>query len=295
MPVSQENRGIRFAWPLLLTLILIPLGTAKSMTTRVARVNGTKLCYEISGEGFPLVLISGGGLLDRRAWDKQVQSFAKRYRVVRYDIRGIGKSERPRAEFSHSQDLAALLRSLKIEKAHVVGLSFGGSIALDFALEHPEMVDGLVLASTATSSFARTAQNLQGLAVLSGIARKEGIDRVSQLVLDLGFFVAKTNKAGREKVRQIYRDNRDVFESGCELVTLWRPIEPSADNRLADVRARTLVILGENDSAAYKSMTENLRRIPGSSWVTIPGAGHVVNLDKPSEFNQAVLDFLGRR
>jgi pimeloyl-ACP methyl ester carboxylesterase len=265
------------------------------MATDVASVNGSRLYYEVSGNGFPLVLVSGGGLLDRRAWDAQVEPFAKKYRVVRYDIRGIGKSERPRAEFSHSQDLAALLRHLKIEKAHVLGLSFGGGIALDFALEHPGMVEGLVLVSAAPSGFAKGTKNLQALAGLSAIAKNAGIDRVIQLALDAGFFVAKDNEAGRDKVTQIYRDNRDVFESGFDLVTLWRPIEPPAADRLSNVRARTLVILGENDNASYKSMTENLTRIPGSKQITIPRAGHIVNLDKPSEFNQAVLDFLGRR
>src|ERR1044072_826236 len=107
----------------------------------MARVNGTSLYYETKGKGFPIVFVSGGGILDRRGWDEQFETFAKHYRVVRYDVRGIGKSARPQGPFSHSEDLYALLSFLKIKRAHVAGLSVGGAIAIDFALEHPEVVD----------------------------------------------------------------------------------------------------------------------------------------------------------
>src|ERR1044071_390009 len=98
------------------------------MKEELAEVNGTRLYYEVAGEGFPLVLISGGGTLDRRAWDDQFEVFAKSYEVIRYDIRGIGKSARPRAAFSHSRDLYELLKFLKVKRAHVVGLSFARAI-----------------------------------------------------------------------------------------------------------------------------------------------------------------------
>jgi len=80
------------------------------MKQGMARVNGTSLYYEIRGKGFPVVLISGGGMLDRRGWDEQFEALAKSYKVIRYDIRGIGKSARPQQAFSHSHDLYALSR-----------------------------------------------------------------------------------------------------------------------------------------------------------------------------------------
>src|SRR5262245_10412868 len=95
-----------------------------------AHVNGTSLYYDTKGRGFPLVLISGGGILDRRGWDDQFDVFSKYYRVIRYDVRGIGKSARPEGPFSHSRDLYALLTLLKVKRAHVVGLSVGAAIAV---------------------------------------------------------------------------------------------------------------------------------------------------------------------
>ena len=237
-----------------------------------ARVNTTSLYYEVRGKGFPLVFISGGGLLDRRAWDNQFETFAKYYRVIRYDIRGIGKSARPQGPFSHSRDLYALLKSLQVTKAHVVGLSFGGGVAIDFALDHPEMVNHLILAATGTSTDGKSEANLQSLSALAALVKKEGLSRATQLILDAGFFLSKENRAARAKVRRIYMDNRDVFDSDFPLVRLWRPTEPPASERLSEITAPVLILMAENDSPAYKVITERLASgITGAKRVVIAG------------------------
>src|SRR5687768_17047142 len=101
-----------------------------------AEVNGTRLFYEAAGRG-PAVVFVHGGLVDSRLWDDQLKEFSKRHRVVRYDLRGYGQSAAPTADFSPVEDLRALLAFLGVERATVVGLSLGGIIAADFALEHP--------------------------------------------------------------------------------------------------------------------------------------------------------------
>jgi pimeloyl-ACP methyl ester carboxylesterase len=85
------------------------------MKKGMANINGASLYYEMMGKGFPLVFISGGGILDRRCWDEQFETFSKDYQVIRYDVRGIGKSARPRETFSHSRDLYGFLRFLKVK------------------------------------------------------------------------------------------------------------------------------------------------------------------------------------
>lgn len=266
------------------------------MKQGMAQVNGTSLYYETAGKGFPLVLLSGGGTLDRRAWDNQFESFAKHYQVIRYDIRGIGKSERPSKPFSHSRDLYALLKFLKVKKTHVIGLSFSGAIAIDFALEHPEMVDHLILAATGTSSDAKSKANVDSILALTAMAKKEGFPRMVQFLLDLPFFISQENRAAQEKIRQIYLDNRDMFEAGFPLVVLWQPTQPPASERLSEIRARVLLIEAENDHPAYKEITGQLRAgIKGAKNVLIPGGAHLLHLDKPKEFNQAVLEFLSKK
>jgi pimeloyl-ACP methyl ester carboxylesterase len=262
----------------------------------IANVNGTSLYYEVAGKGSPLVLISGGGSLDRRAWDNQFEAFARHYKVVRYDIRGIGKSARPLEAFSHSRDLYALLNFLKIKKAHIVGLSFSGAIAVDFALEHPEMVDKLILAATGTSSDSKSKENMDGVLALSAMTKKDGLEQAIKFIVELPFFISQENSAAKEKLRQIYLDNRDMFDKEFPLIKLWQPAQPPASGRLPEIRARTLIIEAENDHPAYRVITGKLANgIAGARKIVIPGGTHLLHMDKPEEFNQAVLEFLKER
>ena len=105
--------------------------------TGTAEVNGTQIYYEIRGKGHPLVLVHGG-LMDRRMWDDQFEFFARDYKVIRYDVRGHGRSAVPSEPFSHTHDLYGLLNYLNIESTYLIGLSMGGAIAIDFVLEHPD-------------------------------------------------------------------------------------------------------------------------------------------------------------
>jgi 3-oxoadipate enol-lactonase len=263
--------------------------------SETARINGTSIFYETRGQGFPIVFVSGGGILDRRGWDNQFETFAKHYRVVRYDIRGIGKSERPQASFSHSNDLYELLNFLKITRAHVVGLSVGGAIALDFAIEHPEVVDHLILAAPGLSSDSKSETNLQGLKALTNLVKTNGLEKLIELTLDAPFVLSKQNEAGREKVRQIYLDNADVFESGFPVYALWEPLQPPPEDRLATIRARVLIVRGDSDSPVYAAMTDKISNgLPQATTVVIPGGTHFLNLEKPAEFSEAMRVFLRR-
>src|ERR1044072_506255 len=101
-----------------------------------AEVNGTRLYYEALGRG-PAVVLVHGGLVDSRLWDDQMRPLAEHFRVVRYDLRGFGKSAAPTGQYWPTEDLRALLDFLKIEKDTVVGLSLGGILAAAFPFEHP--------------------------------------------------------------------------------------------------------------------------------------------------------------
>jgi pimeloyl-ACP methyl ester carboxylesterase len=261
------------------------------MNTGTARVNDTSIYYEILGDGPALVLVSGGGTLDRRAWDDQFEAFAASHRVVRYDVRGIGRSWRPVAPFSHSDDLRALLKALDIQNSSIAGVSFGGTVALDFALDYPEMVDALILAASGTSSDAKAS--LRDVGSLAALARAKGVAHVFDLILGTPTFVSRENTTARSRIREIYDDNRDVFESGFPIFDYWEPTDPPAAARLSEVRARTLVVVGELDAPANIAMCERVATgIPEAVWKVVPDAAHLVNLENPAEFNRAVLEFL---
>jgi pimeloyl-ACP methyl ester carboxylesterase len=256
-----------------------------------ADVNGTRLYYEIAGAGSPLVLVSGGGTLDRRQWDDHFGVLATRYRVVRYDIRGIGRSARPTAEFSHHDDLRCLLKFLDLTRAVVCGVSFGAAIAVDFALDHPDMVSGLVVAGVGLSSDKKA--NAESLLALAALAKEQGLDGAIDLLTGMPSFVSPGSTSARRRMRDIYSDNHDLFEAGFPLVTWWQPTSPPAIERLAQITAPTLIIVGGNDFPAAAADADRLAAsIAGAQKVVVQGSGHMVNMDAPAEFNHAMITFL---
>src|SRR5215469_15618598 len=130
------------------------MADTEHVETGTAELNGTTLYYEVAGAGHTLVLIHGH-LLDRRSWDDQFTVFAEKYRVVRYDQRGFGDSGQiVRGEpYSDREDLYELMKFLGIENAYLMGVSGGGALAIDYTLEHPEMVDALIPVTAGLSGF----------------------------------------------------------------------------------------------------------------------------------------------
>ncbi len=156
-----------------------------------AEVNGTRLWYETAGKGSTVVLVHGG-LVDSRLWDDQMKELAKRHRVVRYDLRGYGKSAAPTADFSPVEDLRALLAFLKVERATVVGLSLGGIIAADFALEHPRMTEGLVLVGAGLRGDKQPPDPKSMEAYRASV--REGAGKFAELALETPLFAGVKEK-----------------------------------------------------------------------------------------------------
>src|SRR6266705_3588362 len=123
---------------------------ARRPETGFAEVNGTKLYYEVLGEGHALVLIHGG-YMDRRMWDDQFAVFAQHYRVICYDVRGFGQTELPPVPYTDREDLYHLLSFLGLGKTYLMGLSVGGGVAIDFTLDYLDMVDALILVGSSIS------------------------------------------------------------------------------------------------------------------------------------------------
>ncbi len=255
----------------------------------IAEVNGTRLYYEAAGEG-PAVVLVHGGLVDSRLWDDQMKEFSKHYRVVRYDLRGFGKSAEAKEPFSHVEDLGALLDFLKIKRATVVGLSLGGIIAADFTLEHPERVERLVLVG---AGLRGDKQPPNESAIKAYEAAVKG---------DAKAFVDVTMKSGLySAVREgtsTYVRLRQMMLDNFKAVSTFRPgflkyPEPQTIERLGSIRAPTLVVIGGEDAQSLKNIADTLAGgIPGARKVAIPGASHHPPMERPKEFNKVVLTFL---
>ncbi|HZT99627.1 MAG TPA: alpha/beta hydrolase [Ktedonobacteraceae bacterium] len=265
-----------------------------------AKVHGTQLYYETAGEGHPLVLIHGG-YMDRRMWDDQFYAFAEHYRVIRYDVRGFGKSELPPVAYADRQDLYDLLNYLGVEKTYLLGLSLGGVIAVDFTLEHPDMVDALILVGTPVSGFPvallYTEEQLEQQRSRWAAFEKARKERnrealIDALMQDPTLVPSPNYPAARERVR----NNLSEYSFAWVLDPAPRQdLNPPAYERLAEIQMPTLIVMGAlDDPRLFKDADKLERDIVGASRATIAETHHMPNMEKPEEFNALILDFLGR-
>ena len=264
--------------------------------TGYADVDGGRLYYETSGKGPALVLIHAG-FLDSRMWDIQFQLFSENYRVIRYDVRGFGKSDVAQTKFSDYKDLRRILDHLEAKTASLVGVSNGGGIASDFAVEYPSMVDHLVLVSPGMSGYKFSGPEEEKLweEFDKQMKPQEEADREGRAAdaveIDVTAWAPAQTLANRERITQIAMDNFHVHvENPWKLQV---PPEPRTWERLSNIRVPTLLIIGDRDVPAQILMVDNIHtHIPGSKKVLIQGADHIVNMSKPDEFNRTVLEFL---
>jgi len=265
------------------------------MTEGFASVPGGQLYYETVGEG-PAIVLSHAAIADCRMWDPQIGPFAERYQVIRYDVRGFGRSSSPDVNFAPHDDLAELLKHLSIGRAAVIGVSMSGGIAVDFALTHPDMIWALVAVAAGLYGFdwskdeddARFSREERAALAAGDIERAVELN-VRLWVDGPRRAPDRVDPAVREKVRLM---QREIFARG-EGSGDALPLEPLAIGRLEDIRAPTLAIVGDQDLSSMKEVTELIaRRVPGARKAIIPDTAHVPNMERPEEFNRIVLEFL---
>jgi 3-oxoadipate enol-lactonase len=257
-----------------------------------ALVNGARLYYERAGAGAPVIL-AHGFTLDQRMWDPQWDALAQSFDVARYDARGYGRSSLPDGAFSRVDDLAGLLDFFGWERAHLVGLSMGGGLVLDFLLTHPERVRSIVLIDAPLGGFTASPEVEAWFANIWRAARERGADAGRQAWLACPFFVPAYEQhpvaaALDEMVRDyscwhFFNDDPDAG------------ITPSAAERLHEVRVPALVIVGEREVDHFRVMAESMaERIRGARLSVIPHAGHMANMEAPAAVNRELLAFLAQ-
>jgi len=263
-----------------------------------ADVNGTRLYYEVAGEGHPLVL-NHGGLVDNHLWDDQFKEFAKHFKVIRYDMRGFGDSgiiKNGMEPYSMERDLLSLLQYLDIQKTYLMGLSMGGSLSVDFTLQYPEMVDALITVGAGLSGYEEEDTELIAKEEEMEEAFKRG-DIARSVEISLQIWTdgplrtpQQVNPQVRERVRAMTTHN---IERGDDQDVQPQHIEPPAVGRLSEIHVPTLIIVGGEDVELILSIANKLERdIVGAKKVVIPHTAHHLNMENPQEFNRIVIDFL---
>jgi pimeloyl-ACP methyl ester carboxylesterase len=252
----------------------------------IARINGININYRIEGEGTPLIMVGGlGG--DLNMWNPQVSAFKIHYKLIRFDNRGAGKSDKPVGPYSTrmmADDVVGLLDILGIEKAVVFGFSMGGMIAQEIAINYPQRVAKLVLVSTyaCQNHESGNTQEAKQLLVLSGL---KYIWRFMSLIFNnklfsLIFFLLRSlgrNKANEEGYKGQF--------AAC--------LDHNALDRLRLIKAQTLVIVGTNDRLIRPSSSEVIvSKISDAKLVRILNGSHMMSFEMSKIFNTEVLKCL---
>ena len=263
--------------------------------------DGTRLYYESTGSGYPL-LFSHEFAGDYRSWEPQVRYFARRYRVIVYNARGYPPSDVPEDVEAYSQaramhDIAQLLEALQVPQAHVVGLSMGGYATLHFGLNYPQMARSLVVAGCGYGSVsgdrekfqqdtAQVAQRIQndGMQAMAAVYSK-GPTRVQ--------FEDKDPRGWQEFADQLAEHSATGAALTMRGVQGRRPSVYELEAQMRQLQVPTLVVTGDEDEPCLEPGLFMKRVIPGAGLVIVPKTGHTINLEEPEAFNRIVSDFLG--
>lgn len=260
------------------------------------RIDNAKIYYETAGEGMPLVMIHAG-VADSRQWNNEFEYFSQSNQVIRYDMRGYGKSEPAEGEFSHMRDLVSLLDALGVHEPLVMmGCSMGGGLAMDFALTYPSRVKGLIMVDSGPSGLKLDVPASSKYADAEKAFEAGDLDLVAEIETQIWFDGAgRTSEQVNQEMRKLlYEMNRlalsyEVRQLGKRLPNTETP----AAERLQDLDIPVLIIVGSHDTpytlAAANYMEE---KIKSARKVTIEDAAHMPNMDQPEEFRRIVRDFL---
>lgn len=246
-----------------------------------------QLEYEWAGQGEPLVLIGGGGL-DRRQWEAVAAELARDHRVLTYDLRGWGASAPASAEHAHHEDLLALLEHLEWKRVDVLGLSFGGLVAVDLALAAPERVRSLVLVGPALSGYPFSASFYERHGAAHAVRLAQGLPAMVEHMLADGHFLpgAAADPALAERYRALALANAQVHAIDPSLV---RFLDPPAYGRLGELRAPVRVLVPELDEPELFELAQSLvEAAPDARAERLPGVGHMAHLEDPQALAERV-------
>jgi pimeloyl-ACP methyl ester carboxylesterase len=250
---------------------------------------GRRIRYGVAGHGVPVLLIHGG-LVDSRMWDDQVASLSVDHCTIRYDQRGFGRSSAAKASYSPVEDVKALLDKLGVRKAVVIGLSYGGQLAVDFALEHPDRVLALVTAGATVRGQPMVAVGDRP-AIYAVLKRSGTAEAVKLWLEDPAFVTARELPPVQERMRRMLTENVKGWGIPRPELVRWPSRVPA--EHLGEIGVPTLVLRGGLESPNIVAAADLLaEKIPKATLRIIPAAGHHLNMEAPEQFDAAVLSFL---
>ncbi|MEW2132214.1 alpha/beta fold hydrolase [Streptomyces sp. NPDC005435] len=251
------------------------------------------LSYDITGDGPPVVLVHAG-VADHRMWDAVVPALAARHTVIRYDLRGFGGSALPAGPFRETDDLRRLLDHLGYERVRLVGASWGGRVALDFTLAHPERVRSLAMISAPWPRYGWSAEMVAYDEAETAALEAGDFDAAVEINLDMWL---RGPARGWDDVAGGLADRLrgPLRTSLVNQAVVGRYSEGPGSGDLGAVSVPVLVGVGKLDVADFQDIARRYAAgIPGATLVEFPSAAHLVALDAPAGLSAALEPFLAR-
>jgi len=273
--------------------------TDSQPNTGLAEINGAHIYYETAGEGQPFVMIHAG-VADSRQWNNEFPHFASGYHVLRYDLRGYGKSAPVEGDFSNLGDLEALIDHLHLEPPLILmGCSMGGGLAMDFALSHPSRVSALIMVGSGPSGLELDIPFPDKFAEAEKAYKAGDLDRVAEIETQIWFDgEGRSPEMVNQEMRRLgYDMNRLALANEArELGKRLPDLAPPAAGRLGELQVPVLIIVGANDLPYIRAAGDFMAdKLPSARKVTIDNAAHLVNMDQPAQFRDLLTDFLNSR
>jgi pimeloyl-ACP methyl ester carboxylesterase len=254
------------------------------------QLDGGKIFYEAAGQG-PVIVMIHDGLLHRETWNAQFAVFAKQYRVIRFDRRGYGRSTASTKPFSQLDDLFEVMKTLKLERATLVGCSAGGMLSIHFALDHPKMVSALVLVGPIVSGLGFSdhfaARGNRGMPANNASVEQ----KIEYWTSKDPWIMAPESTAARQKFKALLAANPQNLGGTGQQLARW-PDQPALP-RLSQIKVPTLLVVGESDIPDVHAHVGAIQAgIAGSKRIVLNHSGHLPHLEVPDLFNEVVLGFL---
>ncbi|RJP72596.1 MAG: alpha/beta fold hydrolase [Candidatus Abyssobacteria bacterium SURF_17] len=258
------------------------------------KVSDIEMHYECIGEGDPVVLVTGYGM-DHMAWAMQAPMLAPSYQVYMVDNRGVGKTDKPKGPYTikmMADDLAGFFKAVGIKKAHLVGHSMGGMISQQFALDHPELLRSVTLASTS----CRIPKGADLLLMLwTDIIEKLGVESFVNNIIGwcFTFDFIESQYDSLMMFREMTIDHLtetpllpEPFRAQCAAITSF-----NVADKIKNIKVPTMVLVGKGDILTPVAFSEEIAKRISGSFLNVIEGGHAFNSEVPSAFNQALLDF----
>lgn len=251
--------------------------------------NGISLYYEIHGNGQPLLFIHGLGS-STRDWEYQVLEFSKSYKVITFDLRGHGQSDKPAGPYSmgmFAMDTIGLLKTLEVDAPHVVGLSLGGGVVFQLAVDALMAFKSLTIVNSTPELLVRTFKDQMSVWQRIAIVKILGIKKMGE-VLSKRLFI----KPEQEDIRRIFVERWAENDQRAYLNAMRALVGWSVTARIGSIQCPTLVIAADQDYSPLSIKEAYTAKIPGAQLVTIPDSRHATPVEHPQEFNLVLQKFL---